>query len=48
MESKTLSQDQIQVDEMATHKLPLEDIKEGFRLVTEANDSIKVIINPND
>lgn len=38
----------IEVDDMITHRLPLDDIKKGFQLVTEANDSIKVIIKPNE
>ncbi|MGZ3613613.1 MAG: zinc-binding dehydrogenase, partial [Thermodesulfobacteriota bacterium] len=32
--------------EMVTHRLPLSETGLGFRLVTEANDSIKVIIEP--
>ncbi|MDZ4165624.1 MAG: zinc-binding dehydrogenase [Smithellaceae bacterium] len=38
----------IRVDDMITHKLPLDEITEGFRLVMEGNESIKVIIKPND
>ncbi|MFH0739458.1 MAG: alcohol dehydrogenase catalytic domain-containing protein [Candidatus Omnitrophota bacterium] len=34
----------IQVKDMITHSLPLEKIQEGFKLVLEANNSIKVII----
>ncbi|MHB1131793.1 MAG: alcohol dehydrogenase catalytic domain-containing protein [Chloroflexota bacterium] len=33
--------------EMVTHRLPLADIAQGFRLVAEANESIKVIIYPH-
>lgn len=36
----------INVKDMITHRLPLEKIQEGFRLVAEARDSIKVIIEP--
>ena len=34
------------VKEMITHRLPLAETQEGFRLVLEAKDSIKVIIEP--
>jgi L-iditol 2-dehydrogenase len=37
----------IQVEDMITHRLPLVDIVEGFRLVEKGEESIKVIINPN-
>jgi L-iditol 2-dehydrogenase len=37
----------IQVEDMITHRLALEDIEEGFRLVTDAQDSIKVIVRPH-
>jgi L-iditol 2-dehydrogenase len=33
--------------DMITHRLPLQEIQEGFRLVAEAQESIKVIIEPN-
>lgn len=33
--------------EMITHRLPLSDIEVGFRLVAEAKESIKVIIEPH-
>lgn len=36
----------INVKDMITHKLPLDKIQEGFRLVAEARESIKVIIKP--
>jgi L-iditol 2-dehydrogenase len=36
----------VQVKEMITHQLPLKKIEEGFKLVVEANNSIKVIIEP--
>jgi L-iditol 2-dehydrogenase len=32
------------VEEMITHRLPLEEIAEGFRLVAEGGESIKVIV----
>jgi L-iditol 2-dehydrogenase len=37
----------ISVDDLITHRLPLEDIAEGFKLVIDGRESIKVIINPN-
>ncbi len=36
----------IQVDDMITHWLPLEDVARAFQLVMEGGDSIKVIIRP--
>lgn len=36
----------IDVDRMITHRLPLEETGKGFRLVSEAADSIKVVIEP--
>lgn len=38
----------IVVDDLITHRLPLREIIKGFRLVTDSNHSIKVIIKPND
>ena len=37
----------VKLEDMITHHLPLKDIVEGFRLVTEGKESIKVIIHPN-
>jgi L-iditol 2-dehydrogenase len=36
----------IKVDDLITHKLPLNDIAKGFQLVVEGQESIKVIITP--
>jgi L-iditol 2-dehydrogenase len=36
----------IRVDDLITHRLPLEKAGEGFRLVASAQDSIKVILRP--
>ena len=36
----------IRVDDLITHRLPLEEAGEGFRLVASAQDSIKVILRP--
>ena len=35
------------VKDMITHKLPLEDIQKGFKLVADGKDSLKVVIEPN-
>jgi len=37
----------VNLNEMITHKLPFEDIGKGFRLVADAKESIKVIIEPH-
>ena len=36
----------INVKDMITHKLPLEKIQEGFNIVSEAKESLKVIVEP--
>ncbi len=36
----------VNVKDMITHRLPLEKTQEGFNLVAEAKDSIKVVIEP--
>ena len=38
----------IKVNDLITHKLPLADIVEGYRLVVEGKESVKVIIAPGD
>ena len=38
----------ITVSEMITHRLPLSQVAEGYRLVQEGKESLKVIIRPND
>ncbi|MCK5038363.1 MAG: zinc-dependent dehydrogenase [Thermoplasmata archaeon] len=37
----------VQVRDMITHKLPLRDAQRGFQLMSEANDSMKIIIEPH-
>lgn len=37
----------VQVTDMITHRLSLDEIAEGFRLVSQAGDSIKVVIEPH-
>jgi len=39
-----ISSRRITVSDMITHKLPLAEIQEGFRLVADAKDSLKVIV----
>ncbi|MFH1683648.1 MAG: alcohol dehydrogenase catalytic domain-containing protein [Candidatus Margulisiibacteriota bacterium] len=36
----------INVKDMITHKLPLTEIQKGFKLVSEAKDSLKVVLRP--
>jgi L-iditol 2-dehydrogenase len=36
----------VPVADLVTHRLPLDDIAEGFRLVAEATSSVKVVIEP--
>ncbi len=37
----------IKIDDMITRRLPLEDVAEGFRLVTEGKEPVKIIIKPH-
>jgi L-iditol 2-dehydrogenase len=41
-----ISSEKIKVTDMITHKLPMDETPEGFKLVAEAKDSMKVIIEP--
>jgi L-iditol 2-dehydrogenase len=41
-----LAAGRVKVGDMITHVLPLASIQEGFKLVADAGDSIKVIMNP--
>jgi L-iditol 2-dehydrogenase len=36
----------LEIDRLITHRLPLGETQEGFRMVAEAGDSLKVIIEP--
>ncbi len=40
-----IRQGRVNVKDMITHKLPLEKIQEGFRIVAEAKESLKVVIS---
>ena len=42
-----LASKKLDVNDMITHKLPLSKAQKGFKLVSEAEKSIKVIIEPN-
>lgn len=42
-----LASGKIEVDSLVTHRLPLERIAEGFALMLEGRDAVKVIIEPN-
>ena len=42
-----LAKKKMNVRDMVTHKLSLQQVAEGFRLMTEAGTSLKVIIEPN-
>lgn len=41
-----ISAQRVPVAEMITHRLPLNEVSLGFRLVAEAKDSLKVILEP--
>ena len=43
---KLIKEKRVNVKDMITHKLPLSEIGKGFKLVAEAKESIKVIIEP--
>jgi len=43
-----LGERRIEVNDMITHRLPLEETARGFRLVAEGKKSIKVIIRPQE
>jgi L-iditol 2-dehydrogenase len=44
---RILATKKLNIDEMITHKLPLAEAQEGFRLMAEAGQSLKVILEPN-
>jgi L-iditol 2-dehydrogenase len=45
---KLLEARTVEVDDLITHRLPLNEIQKGFRLVIEGRESIKVIIRPQE
>jgi L-iditol 2-dehydrogenase len=44
---KILSAKKLNIKDMITHTLPLREAQEGFRLMAEAGQSLKVILQPN-
>jgi len=42
-----LESGRLQVDDLITHRLPLAEIAQGFKLVLDGGESVKVIIQPN-
>jgi L-iditol 2-dehydrogenase len=44
--SQLLQAGALDIDRLVTHRLPLSETQEGFRLVAEAGESLKVIIEP--
>jgi len=41
-----IKEGKVRVKDMITHRLPLKETRKGFKLVTEAKNSVKVIIEP--
>ena len=41
-----LSSKRVKIEDMITHKLPMKETPIGFKLVADAKDSMKVIIEP--
>jgi L-iditol 2-dehydrogenase len=48
MAIKYINEGRIEVNDMITHRLPLDHIEKGFALVADGSQSLKVIINPNE
>ncbi len=44
---RVLTTGKLNVKDMITHRLPMRDAQEGFRLMSKAGESLKVIIEPN-
>ena len=44
---RVLATKQLNIKDMITHRLPLTESQEGFRLMAEAGNSLKVILEPN-
>ena len=41
-----ISSGKLDMKPLITHRLPLQKIQEGFRLVAEAKESLKVVLEP--
>ncbi len=44
---RVLATKQLNIEDMITHRIPLTEAQEGFRLMAEAGQSLKVILQPN-
>ena len=44
---KLISSNRVPVQDMITHRLGLAETERGFKLVTDAKESLKVIIEPH-
>ncbi len=44
---RILATKRLDVEDMITHRLPIIEVQEGFRLMAEAGQSLKVILKPN-
>jgi L-iditol 2-dehydrogenase len=44
---RLLAARKIEVDRLITHRLPLEEVARGFRLVMDGKEAVKVIIRPH-
>jgi len=44
---KYLATKELNIKDMITHRLPLREAQEGFRLMAEAGQSLKVVLEPN-
>jgi len=45
---KILSTKKLNIKDMITHRLPLRETQEGYRLMTNGGESLKVILEPNN
>ena len=45
---KTLTTKKLNIKDMITHRLPLRETQEGFRLMTNNGESLKIILEPNN
>jgi L-iditol 2-dehydrogenase len=44
---KYLATKKLNIKDMISHRLPLREAQEGFRLMAEAGQSLKVVLEPN-
>jgi L-iditol 2-dehydrogenase len=43
-----ITKEDIKVDELITHRLPLKDTDKGFKMLLDGNESLKIIIKPQE